>query len=750
MTDLTVEQTTVEQGIIKAKAKVFDSMRQLPNVAVDENGVFSSKHKIFATGLGAINKEDPGDRKIDDEIEVGRNVISGVSTLIKQELKTGTKSLGFELPPGYLLSTQFSYISPEKMVKLNPDLYKLIIGDWQRNNLPLTTKGIPVEVAEAIVLATASRLIRDTDTILGDEAGKIDSDFVEKNKPILQVDISRLSQELSVQEAKVDGAKKVDGENQRRLEQVRQTLSELTSYKSNLVAFISKPTIKSQELEQLTRDLSINIQVLEKTGGVIGFGKKVTVRDQVFSNFDAGINDSIQLSESAERSSKVFEIAQFGEFITQIAHNYLNDRHKLLTCQQMFDQTMTIIGQIAPDSRQVSVIQQQRIYLLELEQKDPALAMKVAKDFASRVLAVSLLKSVNNPQDWMRTNEVVSGFLRSVSYQTDQHLSKTDTYKKAQQDVEKHTKDKSQSERDYQSVKLTMDLTRRTYDDKNDQLTRLDTDAQRRKEELKNKMLSDLLVDNYGKKTDPVILWREKPGVFIRSKLLTDTVKAIFDGLPRFIPGDQESKDRVLRDYIYRVLNGYQPDYLNKYFQDYPDFLPEVVRALLPGNHPTLESATQLACKVLRRYPKHNDLIVLSGHGNEKFYPTDHGFYRNTRTVMTRVVQGESVILVPPDTEKLDIEYLYPRKWTGSEANTMIQLVRAGLQKFVYDTGLKNFILTSDQALLYPDEKYSRSMYLTEEQWQKYDAFADNLASLAFWNRHPDGIKPGNVYVIGK
>lgn len=217
--------------------------------------------------------------------------------------------------------------------------------------------------------------------------------------------------------------------------------------------------------------------------------------------------------------------------------------------------------------------------------------------------------------------------------------------------------------------------------------------------QLKSEALATIFTDTSRKSLDPDKLKlsdnSDQPilETILQSQLLTDVAKAVIEGLPVCLPGGEDRRWFVpshggLKSFYNRV----DGDVFKSHFLGLPDYLHQMIGAILPENYLDRDTAAKFIAYIFRKYPSpQQDTITGSavvGPGVQVKPDIIKIVRRKILPLIKGIVKGGRILEIPQDQ--------VPRiKTSQKEDKRPVNTRRAKLLKYIESLHLKDYVVFS-------------------------------------------------------
>lgn len=747
-------------GTSNVRQKLVDSLAQFPNVkpTIDNTDVKIKEAFTIRTGyIGAIKEEGPPDFKLEkkDEHEHGKEVVAGVERLLQETFK-GKNEFGIDNLAAEVF-LRYSNLLRENFFEGNDELLYLLgetdpFDITKRSVLP--SKGVPVEIGRAITVAVANRLLKTVRESSTQEAETIDNGYVETQKPILQITITQLEQSLTEKAKELAERQEAYEQSEQEKNRADKSFAELDESKSKAVEDISGK-LKKPSTEISTEFSSENLQFITRTGLL---KNTYSIKEGHFDRLDREVKN-IFGSTNELKSFNV--LTESGGNITIGIFEKLIDTHFLESSPNgdslsIYTKAKNLLKDVLPNHDLDTVLEEQVIFFQKLNKSDQAAARSLAKGFLARALCLHLAKNLEKTIDDTQLLPIINGFrggLTNFFEQTGKYKSLKEGKKQAKETYEVR-------KREYVETKSTHEILGRDLTSNQHHLEELDTKKEERIDSLRAKMVAELFVSTKGHvpSEEKFKNWRsyDLNQIVFQSKLLTDTVASIFKGLPICLP--EQDRGSIIDNYLRSSYNTYQTVQVKEHFLKTVDYLPQLVKAILPEGYPNSDLATSFISTMIRDYPnKKHDFGSLLGIRtafldifNEDRENRYYNYYvSSSRDIIQAILKGGEIVEISnTEVPRVNLQLLWDKKWEGEEAMRELREKANSFQKFLDGLDPESFVV-STQELVTPTKDST-----TPIKCQVKDLLGLNPKELFsrrihYFDKHPErGYEFAPFYVI--
>lgn len=749
--------TNAEASVVRVKATLAQALNRGVNLvakydeATDELHV-SPRHVILPYEIGVREGSEHGpyvgETTVDGQVKAineicGKNVVE-LAALLREGTADGTLA--------------------HSLRALREDLYQSplsrIIGTHQ-DGTPLQTstlggvpdirnalrKGIPPSISEATIIGIARWLARTTDEIVTEEAKKMDD--LTTGKPRLEQELNDITKNgIPQTEQSITALREKKQQADQALTGAQEKAQPWTETQQAIYQFIRQRFghCSKEELQSFLSTMPTNTQFLKERGFLLG--KTVEVAADGFAGFDAALKELVNQPEETKKALERFDrenlidtiILSVRDRLAYLVEESSKDSDGL---NELFRDANLLLGQDPTDQQ----------WTLFSKLAGSGKTQDEAKRFLTELLARAVTFSLLT--NGLRVPEIKKQLpyaLNKIMPERDffQLLDKTLTTKEfapIKAELDETEVAKRQVDLQLKPDEESLEKLKTTQQSLHEKLTELARTSSQRLRDQRRQILEKLLVTAVGKREPNLVHLSENVtpfDVYFKSKLLEDVATAVFLGLPPFIANDQRHPSATrsayshLRDVMrFAKITG---QFSEQSLANLRDFLPEIVSALIPPDHPTPELAIQLVCDLLRNFTP--DTTILRYAGIEPQGETREAaqtWQRQAAKVAGEILQGGRVTLIPEDIPRIPLEKLRTLNLAGqkNEAQALVQKIWDPFLAYLRGLGYENgFELVCGAAVQSPEllKNYNRGYFSVDEQQVEQEK-SDALINLLFFQQ---------------
>ncbi|MBI2022028.1 hypothetical protein HYS93_04100 [Candidatus Daviesbacteria bacterium] len=643
--------------------------------------------------------------------------LSASSTAIAPHILTESGGMFSSVRGQLYLQDSFKYL-----IGTNPDGSKLYHPPTEAIGKMATSKGMPQKVSEAIVYATASWFAKTVESEITTEAQETDDKFVSEQKPLLEADIASLKdQQIPEQQQAVTQAREGQTNSEQSERSSQQEYQTFQESSDQVDKFIRQHTDhlsaddRQKIKERLKEQLGPALQALKEQGFLLS--KRVVVDPTALDSIANILNSCLTEHETEEVKQAAEKIGYLStaEILQKAASErvagLLNSSEQ--STGQIFNQARSAISNTAIFD--FSFLNEQQILFNKLLMKDPT----AARDFALGLLRQSLvLHSLTEGIDpssrpSYHKNELTDALdknFREALRSGEPMVKSFQSYNQARQAASTARYNTHTEEDRLSGLESSLQQ-------KEAQLTSLDSEKESRVKALRDKIWQQVQERLHGTKTARFFKdnpWSGKLEGYLKSELLSEVMEAVFAGLPHCLP--QQERERAA-DHVVRMSLIQRPgsrDYQVAQLTQLKDFLPELVGAMLPHDHPTPELGAEFIAKMLRQYTKSDDVRAMSGiYVKPEQTQVALRFSSQVDQLVTAILRGGQISLLPEEAPRPKLEEVRQLNMSGQQdqASALYQEPINMLKKFLTWKGLPQYFLASNFVLTNPTTPLTEQHY---------------------------------------
>jgi len=697
--DFSQELSLAPEVISQVNSQICEGLGLLPNVraGVGANGEIkvSPEQKIQNVRYGSWLTGEGKEEKM-SEVNNGRRMIGAVSATLWRAIADDYLGLGLSFKD--ILVPEDAGDPIYRIIDLNYDLRDML--DLHKTNTEyrdLINKGYPPAVARVVVIATLQETARTIGTVVRQRAEEINQQYEENHRPSLEVEIKKLSSDIELKERELDETKSQAEKARKACDETASEVADLDRSKQKIIDFYNRNKVTDFDASKLPAAL----QIVEEKRGVLKIGAKLQIKGDAFAPLDAIRTRLEESTKSADDSFSSFEAFGTGpgSLLVQAVTDHLNsDKNKNISISLLCDEARQIASIIAGDSsEEIS----EKVTLIEnLSKKDPDGAKQAAVGLNARLMTVYILTQGKENRGDLPS--VAGDFVKHFGEKIEKTLESTEQYKKAAADHREAKANSQQAQQKVQETEALIQTLKNNLENNRQRLNELIEQGKERIDKAECEALAAILFSDQPNRGDLVKEMiaspREKRYKFyIRSKLFTDVVKAVFDGLPRCINGDSQVRPQIV-DGLRGLISSSDDE---RGIKDYPDFLPPLINAMLPKDYPSPDLAATFIAEFLRRYPDRDGELSsiplpLSGYPAPADYERLKVIRRQALPAVRAVIDGGRIVEIPPDVPRFN-----PR----DKEETKKEEVITKLKKYLEGLGWGRSFLVSMGVLRHPDKR---------------------------------------------
>lgn len=565
------------------------------------------------------------------------------------------------------------------------------VGDGDYREDSASKKGIPPEVSSAIAFATSSWLAREVDQSCKTEAERI---YQAQTAIIDNQARALVASQIPECQAIIEQVKAEKGERDRVYGEEAKNVQVLDEQGEKIVQFSKELSgnIPQDRQDDFIHNLPGALQILREKGLLV---KHTEVSPDGFAKLDNLLVEMLGDTSPLTNSLGAFGIKSLDETMrtsVKVAiENYM--RKGGVSNYDLFTRVSGVFRGLVGGrvSLEELLKGQERLFVkFNNDSRNQQAAKDFVVDLTTRAALLSLFKngsiSQELPVEISRLN--VTDLLRNS-------LRQQQNYRSAQEKLRPIRVAKEEVDRKLQDEENRLSSLERQREDYRRQLEDRERLKAREVEEIKLQLLKKLLVDDRGQEP-PEPRWREALwGIVFDSALFKEIVQAVFVGLPYLEPSDPQSYD----------------------------FLPQLVGAILPENHPTAALASQFISDQLRRYAANEHVLRSAGFSSssgDQDYRRAQGKRGQVAALIKELEEGARIVEIPPEVQRLDSNAI---KKALDEKNAkvrtaLIEASNRALGVFLRNLGWSDYDLVSGYMLQHPSLNDSGFISLPKNEFE--------------------------------
>lgn len=724
------EQAANNPQISGTSLKLAEKLTLLPNIRAthDKDGLIKIESERVIQS-GRIGAEKIGE-EMEDEHEYGKKIVTGVNQLLEETFH-GKNELDEDLTPDIF---QRHSLRLEEIFKGNRDLLS-ILGEYDSSDYSkksvLPEKGIPVEVGRAITVAVADHLIKTVRELSTDEATAVDDKFVVTKKQELQEEINKFTDQI---------------EEKNRAEK---TFANLEENKNKVVGSISEK-LKKPVIEPSVDFSDEDLQFIKKEGKIF---KKPGIKPDHFQKLDEEIRNIFGTVEEL----KPLGLSEYsaGPIVISNLEKFLGTSDE--DAYTIHSKAMELFRGILPKEKAGILSDQQNLFHEFTQSKKPEeqdMAKNLAKGLLARAVCLHLVKKPGEEIKDQRIRSIVYNLPGNIGNFLEQTTFYKDT-KQNKEKTEKVYKDKAResaiAENFYKGLEDAL-LNRQ------DLLKELETGKPKRVDKIRAKIAAELFISSNEVVPNQYDFeewraWKFKNSIF-KSKLLTETVSSIFKGLPICIP--EQDKESIIKNYLLDTYRKYaSQDYVKEHLKKTVDYLPQLVRSIIPEKQPNADFAAKFISDMLRDYPhKLPTHGLILGARTRAVFENKQFSYRNyyvndTRNIIQAILRGGEIMKIPKtEAPRVSLKLIWGKNWQRDETINEINNKAGSLKKWLTENAPQGSLVVSMEDLVRPDDKSVPGILFKTDDLLKLNS-EGLFRSLSYFDKHPEqGYEFAPFYVI--
>lgn len=732
----------VESSVARVKARTVEVLNALPNLRsqekLGEHAIeIKPKKTVNRFGLGAYDEKG----EVTSEKEHGEQMVAGAAALIQEELGGSQKLFGEDPQLHDVFATNEASYGP--YLRARESFRKAL--DRRDHNIALgalvgvhstgksmsrygansghpddlTRKGLPVQVGEALFVALGNRVARTVTNEAQQEAQRIDDDYVAGQRPILEGEITRLKDEqIPGQESTIREKEALKTEasvkNTHAKEEVKRVEKEKGEVHTQVMESVAK--ISPEKEDELRKVVERNIAVLTEKGFL---KKNIVIDESGFTHIDRAIGDVIEATPELQ-----ILLHRFGfQKPTDVIMAHVEKSVALYSPSSpltFFDDAQSLLADVGFHHLRGS-FQQQRVYAQKMidNPKTKDIGQKYLRDMAKRALGIFYILKGDKftPYGQNSPRLADSSLHRVISY----GLSNTDLNKTTKQTAEEAEAALKRADQEHSSQEGTLRSLQRRLPEKEEELKRLEYGRNSRVDKTTFEIMAQLLQTASGPAItfDNIAANRFSSPQYFESKLYQDAASALAKGLPHFVANNP----RFPRAAEEAVRSGNIQRASVERVAQLPDFLPPLVDALLPENHPTKAAASQFITDVLRRFPQNPHIRSYTG-GELKAIDEQEVLrrYGGMMEVVRAAAAGGWVGTIPKEAPRPALSQVRELNMKGEQGKVVALYGQAaeGVKRFLASQKLDHYYLVSNYMMVHPLSDLSKLApfpYVDEKQF---------------------------------